>query len=689
MPDMAVDSSGRIYVSDSDHARVQRYDASGTLLDTFVGTLDDPYTADLASINSPWGLTVASDGSMLVVEDRGYRLLKLNSAGVQQWTKGTAGVGGSDNDHFWELEGKPALAANGNIYVPDSGNDRIQVFNASTGAYVSTFGSFGTTGNDKFNFPAGIVISPVNGDFYVVDEGNHRVQVYDTTLTLAGYKTTLGITGSSGNDSTRFNTPWDVAVDASGNIYVADGNNHRVQKCTLAGTAYNCTTFAGTTSTSGSTFDHLSNPYGVAIDGAGRVYIADGGNNRIQVFDSTGAYLTTIGQSYGNQTGQLRSPSGVAFDGAGNVYVADYINHRIQKYALGVPGWLQANINGFGDQQTRRVMTLEVFNNQLYAGTMNYTSGGRIWRTTDGHTWTTASEPGFGSIYTNTNPIVSDMIEFKNQLYAGVGSWVSDSVPGQIWRSPDGTTWSLVEGGGFGNANNILISRFGIFSNMLYASTRSNAGGLEIWRSGTGNGGDWTRVVTGGNGDTDNYVCASFIEFGGYLYASVENTVEGTEIWRTNDGLTWTRVITGGFGDVQNKDPGTLAVLGNYMYVGTSNSANGAQLWRSDNGLDWTQVVSNGGGDSNNTKINPIAAVGGSLYAGVYNSVTGVKVWRSPDGTTWSQVNPDGFGDSNNVSTSGIANFNNRFFIGTLNSAHGGEVWQLTGYPLYLPLILK
>jgi DNA-binding beta-propeller fold protein YncE len=101
------------------------------------------------------------------------------------------------------------------------------------------------------------------------------------------------------------------------------------------------------------------------------LYITDGGNNRVQVFDSTGAYLTTIGGSWGMRTGQLRGPSGIAIGPDGSLYVADSDNHRIQKFAPGVPGWKQVNINGFGDRTNGNIHALASFGGQLYAGTYN------------------------------------------------------------------------------------------------------------------------------------------------------------------------------------------------------------------------------------------------------------------------------------------------------------------------------
>jgi len=690
---VAADSSGNVYVSDWEDGTIRKYNSSGGALGTFAGVSGVPYAADNVRLNTPWGIGMTWDGSIYAIERYGYRLIKLDATGVQQWTFGQAGVYGDDNAHLggWGgLEGNPAIDATGRIYVPDTGNNRIQIFSPN-GTHFATFGSDGN-GNYEFECPTGVAISPVNGDLYVTDHCNQRIQVFSSGHV---YKATLGVLDETGTDNQHFNWPWGVGLDASGNIYVADAENHRVQKCSLSGTSYTCTTFAGETGVSGEDFGHLSHPLGVAVDSAGRVYVADEWNNRVQVFDSTGAYLTTIGGAWGANTGKMISPSGIALDSAGNVYVTDRDNHRIQKYAPGVPGWRQANINGFGDRWAAGVTALEVFTGQLYAGTSNWDSGARVWRTSDGTTWTAVSVPGFGSAYTNTNAVAFDMVGFRGQLYTGTGNWWDDGVAGQVWRSSTGTAWTQVEVNGFGNANNVGIVTFAVFSNTLYAATYNATDGLEIWRSDTGDSGDWESVVTNGFGGGGEYrVGTGLTVFNGYLYAAVEaSSSAATQVWRTNDGITWTPVNTDGFGDSDNDETGGFAIFGGYLYIGTRNDTTGAQLYRSLNGTTWEQVIGNGFGDGNNYKIDSLFVFNGCLYAGTRNDVTGVEVWRSTNGTSWRQVNPDGFGDSNNGGTLwpvGTVAFNNRLYIGTAwNYANGGEVWQFVGYPVYLPLVVR
>jgi len=644
-----------------------------------------PYVTDTARYNRPWGIAVASDGNLYVTEGGGFRLVKLNAAGTQQWTVGQAGVWGSDNAHLGSSragpEGNPAVDSAGRIYVPDTGNHRVQIFN-SNGTYFTTLGNEDChpgngLGNKEFCSPRGVAVDS-NGRIYVADSDNHRVQVFDSSHI---YTATLGVTGVSGSDDAHFQDPHGVAVDGSGNIFVADTENRRVQKCTLSGVSYTCSTFAGATGECGDDFDHLCGPHAVAVDASGRVYVSDRYNQRIQVFDSSGAYLTTIGGNWGPTTGQMRDPLGVAVDSAGNVYVTDSENHRIQKFAPGVPGWQQVNINGFGDRHNESVLALiQVLGNYLYAGTGNSTTGGELWRTPDGTTWTQVYTDGFG---TADNREIWPGTVFAGYLYVGT---TNDTSGGQIWRSNDGLTWTMVISAGFADVNNMRVGAMISFGDHLYASTGNGVTGAEVWR--TPDGPSWTQVDADGFGDANNREMLSMTVFDGYLYVAAQNGDTGCEIWRTPDGTTWTQANADGFGDAGNQWP-WLAEFEGYLYAGMANETTGGQVWRSLDGTTWTQVIDNGFGDPNNSYIGHFIRLAGRFYATTTNWTTGAEVWRTNDGLTWNQVSPDGFGDSNNGDLWGAPGvFGGRLFLGTPNWANGGEVWMLL-HQVYLPLVLR
>lgn len=514
--DVAADSAGNVYVNVWDDFTVRKFSSMGSPIGVFAGVSGVPYVTDGQHLNSPWGVGVGPDGSVYVTENRGYRLLKLDSSGAAQWTVGEAGIYGGDNAHFGQWwtgpEGSIAIDAAGRVYVPDEPNHRIQIFNAD-GSFYSTFGSQGN-GNNQLEGPAGVAINPANGDIFVVDRSNQRIQVFTRNWV---YRMTLGVLDQQGSDNRRFSWPRGVAVDASGAVYVADEGNFRVQKCILSANDFTCTTFAGETGVFGNDFGHLR-PLDVAVDAAGRVYVADPWNNWVQVYDSSGAYLATIGGVWDSGSGGLRDAVDVAVDKEGNVYVAERDNHRVQKFSPVVPGWKQVNVTGFGERWSF-LGGLTAFGGRLYAGGA-HNNAPWIWRQNAGGDWSAVASGGLGG----ENYWIDHLAEFNGQLYASTGHYACDpdcdngyTLGGQIWRSANGVNWSLVADGGFGDPENLEIFRMTVFGGQLYASTLNTATGGEIWRSSTGNAGSWTRVVSGGLGDAGNQGAMTFQEHNGVL----------------------------------------------------------------------------------------------------------------------------------------------------------------------------
>ena len=179
------------------------------------------------------------------------------------------------------------------------------------------------------------------------------------------------MTGVAGSDNAHFRDPRDVVVDGRGYIYVSENSNYRVQ---VFDANRNYVRTIGVTGEGGDGFDHLNGPYHLAVDAHNNLYVSSNWNYAVHVYNQDGAYLTTIGGSRGNRSGQLAGPYGLAFDAAGNLYIADSDNHRIQKFAPGVPGWRQVNINGFGDRWATWISSLLPFQGSLYAA--GYPAGG-------------------------------------------------------------------------------------------------------------------------------------------------------------------------------------------------------------------------------------------------------------------------------------------------------------------------
>jgi hypothetical protein len=668
--DVAVDSTGKVYICNAFAFTVLQYSSTGNLLQTFAGTHGVPYVTDDRYFNAPSGIAVDASGNIYFTEQYGYRLIKLNAAGGVQWQIGTPGVWGRDNAHFGTWEGGPvglAVGPTGRIYVADPMNFRIQIYDAN-GNYVATLGGSWGTGNYEFFLPFGVAIDS-EGNLYVADTWNHRVQVYDSNLV---YKRTLGVTRVAGSDNAHFNCPHSVAVDRNGNIYVADTLNFRVQVFNSQG-IYSRT--LGVAGEQGEDFFHFGYPLDVAVDSIGRVYVKD--VNRIQVFDPNGLYLTTIGGSWGTASGQFTGPTSVEVDSAGNVYVTDTYNHRIQKFAPGVPGWKQVNINGFGNRDTTFVSTLDVFGGYLYAGTWS----SQMWRTADGQTWSQVAPSTWP-----TDTAVFDAEPFGSYLYVGTAS----NNGGEIWRT-NGIAWEQVVTSGFGITNNYGINALAVFSNTIYAATSADDGVMQIYRSVSGDAGSWAPVVSDGFGGGGVWQDVTMDVYGGYLYLGI-GRAGVAELWRTNDGVTWSPVFTDGLA-ANNTNVSAMAEFNGAFYIGLRNVTTGGEVWRTTDGTTFTRVFGGGLGDPNNGRPYGLQVFNGYLYLVFSNLVTGAEVWRTSDGMTWEQVGDAGWGDSNNgyadYFDKGAAVFNNRLYIGTSNWANGGEVWLFLHKRVYLPLVLR
>jgi hypothetical protein len=267
---------------------------------------------------------------------------------------GTAGQAGSadgtGSSALFNFPSGIAVDDAGNAYVADTNNDTIRKI-TSAGVVTTLAGVAGSQGPAdgigsaaQFAFPASVAVDG-EGIVYVADPGNDTIR----KITSAGVVTTLaGTAGQSGSvdgtgSAALFHGPYGIAVDGAGNVYVADSNG-AIRKITSAGVV---TTLAGTAGQSGSADGTGSGalfyePYGVAVAGAGIVYVADSGNNTIRKITSAGVVTTLAGMAgqAGSADGtgsaaQFNFPWNVVVDGAGNVYVADTGNYTIRKITSG------------------------------------------------------------------------------------------------------------------------------------------------------------------------------------------------------------------------------------------------------------------------------------------------------------------------------------------------------------------
>jgi sugar lactone lactonase YvrE len=184
--------------------------------------------------------------------------------------------------------------------------------------YVLQWGSEGT-GDGQFQSVRGIAVDAA-GNVYVADSANHRIQKFDAAGTF------LAKWGSLGGGNGQFNTPTSVAVDHLGNVFVCDAYNNRIQKFNSAGT------YLTQWGTLGGANGEFNTVWSVSVDALGNVYAADSDNDRIQKFTGDGVYLTKWG-SPGTGDGQMDYPHSVSVDAEANVYVLEFLNYRVQKFS--------------------------------------------------------------------------------------------------------------------------------------------------------------------------------------------------------------------------------------------------------------------------------------------------------------------------------------------------------------------
>ena len=289
----------------------------------------------------PTGLLLATEGgtSYLYVADhpRG-RLLKFNTAtGTVAATIGKQGTANGDFNAPYGLARDPA---SGDIYVAERGNHRISRV-TSAGTFVMAWGTPGT-GPGQFNEPVGVAVDAA-GDVYVTDHGNNRVQKFRVVPPQAGGAWTashLATWGSAGSGNGQFNQPYGITADSAGNIWVADGFNGRVQRFNASG-AYQST--LGSAGTGPGQFIVATwlgvHPGGDLLvtstnsnpqDGA----LADASNQWVSRFTAAGAFVSRWGGAYGSGPGQFKLPFCAVVDASNRAYVSDYYNTRIQVFDL-------------------------------------------------------------------------------------------------------------------------------------------------------------------------------------------------------------------------------------------------------------------------------------------------------------------------------------------------------------------
>ncbi len=318
---IVADTAGSVFIADSNNNRIRKISSTG-LITTIAGNGFFAYSGDggagiNAALNSPSSIAVDTVGNIFIADSYNHVVRKLTPDGSITTVagNGTSGFSGDGDDAVLAQLNTPsgvAVDRDGNLYISDKYNNRVRKVNPAgvittvvgTGHYGDS-GDFGPGTDATMKYPAGLAMDNT-GNLYIADQNNHRIR----KLSKNGIITTVagkGIAGYWGENSPAVNAmlnyPADVAIDSNGVIYIADYYNHRVRK---VGTDGNITTIAGN-GIQGyfgedipGTLSRLNFPAGVTVDQSGVLYIADKKNNRVRRINAAGMIATVAGNgTYG------------------------------------------------------------------------------------------------------------------------------------------------------------------------------------------------------------------------------------------------------------------------------------------------------------------------------------------------------------------------------------------------------
>ena len=361
---LTFDSSGNMYIADSSNSRIRKVTTDGTI-STFAGTGDfgyfgDTNTATKAGLNRPYGVIFDAAGNMYIADAYNDAIRKVAaSSGIVSTFAGTGveglgGDGGGANGALLDTPTALVMDAAGNLYIADTNNNRIR--KVGTDGNINTFAGNGGAGSSgdggpatsaELDHPEGLVLDS-QGNLYVADSASHRVRKISpdgTITTIAGNGT--GGFGGDGGPATQASLyyPKGLAIDrSSGNLYIADWLNSRVRVVTPDGNIY---TVAGNGQYDyygdggAATSAALRFPWGVAVDAAGKVYVADDENSTIRLLTPVPPLLSAAPKI--DSTGVKTTAD---FGGFSSVAPGSWIDIHGSNLAARVRYWTVADFHG-------------------------------------------------------------------------------------------------------------------------------------------------------------------------------------------------------------------------------------------------------------------------------------------------------------------------------------------------------
>ncbi len=433
---------------------------AGTGSTTFGG---DGGPATAGSIRYPYHAIFDATGNMYIADWGNNRIRKVNVSGDISTIAGTGvptygGDGAAATAAYLNQPAAIAIDASGNIYFSDNGNTRIRKIDGS--GTISTFAGSGSAGYSgdggaataaKIADPRGIAFDAA-GNLYIAEASNHVIRKVSTTgiiSTVAGNHTGGYLGDGGAATAAKLDNPRDVAIDAAGNMYIADNNNHCIRKVSASGTI---STIAGVYPALGFSGDggpatsaQLKYPDGLFVDAAGNIYIGDGGNNRVRKINPAGNIYTIAGNGTYASTGDggpataasIKSPLGTCKDAAGNIYVAD--EAKIRKITP-----TPLTVTGGSSLCTGNSLTLSA---SLPDGVWSSSSttiasvgtSGVVTGLTGGTVNITYTESGTDVIKTITVNPMPAAITGASSVCIAATTPLANTVAGGAWTSSDGT----------------------------------------------------------------------------------------------------------------------------------------------------------------------------------------------------------------------------------------------------------
>ncbi|MBL8516623.1 MAG: hypothetical protein JNM76_06610 [Betaproteobacteria bacterium] len=547
---ITVDGVGNLFIADPQDHRIRKMNASG-IVSTVAGNRitggfgGDGEAATKASLRFPKGIAADSAGNLYIADSENHRIRKVSASGIISTVagdgeQGFSGDGGAATSARLFNPSGVAVDSAGNLYIADELNHRVR--KVSTTGVISTVAGDGLS---RFNgdgqqaistslfHPRGVALD-VAGNLYIADYLNLRVRKVNTTgvvSTVAGNG--LPLFNGDGQQATNasLDLPSSVALDRSGNLYIADSRNQRIRMVntsglisTVAGVGTSRISFSDNGDGGAATRAYLAGPSGVAVDSVGNIYVADEFGSTIRKVNTSGVISRVAGSLNGVSgiagfTGDsglassawLNSPFGVAVDSIGQIYIADTMNHRIRKVTTGTQisnyqgaWWAGAGENGWG-------LSLIQHGQTLAAGWYYFNAQGQpTWAIVPGCSWNTTNTVCTGNVTTSTGSWLGNYTGIQSQNVigtftfsftgptTGTMNWSIGGVPGTktISRlnyasgvSPSGIDytdiwWGGASQNGWGVA---LLQQGGVLAGAWYTYNQQNQ---PVWY--LINGGTWT-----------------------------------------------------------------------------------------------------------------------------------------------------------------------------------------------------